>query len=308
MSLPHLPPHTYHRYTSHEIYNLGGRYSHPKLLQKAQQFCAQPWRVLQEKLEAKEFGDTDSDRLQNQCFKSAWIMTVLHEGFGLPKEKVESVEDRFQSVDSISGFSVSWTLGVALMHAVERIGASGLQSTPSTTHLDFPASSSSSSSFAGEFFLLFILLAVVICMGSRWLLSRSAGWKGSSSSSSSGVQYWLHQRNSYHPLSRLGSGGVAGSQGSGIDVELGGLRSSGGSNGHLPSNGGGPFRNPFPTSNNSSGSGTNTPGRSSQYGSGGPSGYSSSYVAPKYPLTSSVSLGVGGVGGGSGGPMKLMRE
>ena len=41
-----------------------------------------------------------------QCFKSAWIATVLHEGFHFPDDY-----SHFQSVQLINGKDVQWTLG-----------------------------------------------------------------------------------------------------------------------------------------------------------------------------------------------------
>ena len=44
-----------------------------------------------------------------QCFKSAWIATVLHDGFGFPK-----TYKHFTSTQLIDGREVQWTLGALL--------------------------------------------------------------------------------------------------------------------------------------------------------------------------------------------------
>lgn len=48
--------------------------------------------------------------LRTQCFKSAWIYAVLHNGFGMSTTK-----NRFKSTLEIDGQEVQWTLG-ALLH------------------------------------------------------------------------------------------------------------------------------------------------------------------------------------------------
>ncbi|KAJ3309541.1 Golgi apyrase [Blyttiomyces sp. JEL0837] len=62
----------------------------------------------------------DSHRLQLQCFKTAWLLNVLHEGFGLPKSA--GIDDStnttqtapFRTLNEFRGFPISWTLGAML--------------------------------------------------------------------------------------------------------------------------------------------------------------------------------------------------
>ena len=47
---------------------------------------------------------------RTQCFKSAWINTVLHDGFGVSRR-----DHHFSHVQELNGQEVQWTLG-ALLH------------------------------------------------------------------------------------------------------------------------------------------------------------------------------------------------
>ncbi|KAJ3175887.1 Golgi apyrase [Geranomyces variabilis] len=123
-------------YTSSDVYGLGGAYDHAVFLRSTEKFCAQSWEEIQA-LHAKGAWPAVGsmlDRLHLQCFKSAWILTVLHDGLGVPREKVRVPGDddeagggvgvvgqgasgaAFESVNEIGRFGVSWTLGAMLMH------------------------------------------------------------------------------------------------------------------------------------------------------------------------------------------------
>ncbi|KAJ3069155.1 Golgi apyrase [Podochytrium sp. JEL0797] len=71
----------------------------------------------------------EENRLQLQCFKAAWVLEVLHDGFGIPREDVLNTtttssrhsllgaeKSPFESVNELNGFKISWTLGAMLLH------------------------------------------------------------------------------------------------------------------------------------------------------------------------------------------------
>ncbi|KAE8213095.1 hypothetical protein CF327_g3349 [Tilletia walkeri] len=120
-------------YSSNDVFGLGGVYDFPKFQKAAEDFCATPWKTLIEG--GKVWGKSvTEDRLQKQCFKSAWLATVLHDGIGLPritdeggqgdgKQHADTAQDKadqknlFQSVNDVEGLSVSWTLGKAVLES-----------------------------------------------------------------------------------------------------------------------------------------------------------------------------------------------
>ncbi|KAI7904833.1 nucleoside phosphatase family-domain-containing protein [Cokeromyces recurvatus] len=128
-------------YSSHDILNLGGVYDFTEYEKKASDYCARDWSLITEK---KDLSIAELNRYQMQCFKSAWIVNILHEGIGIPRIKnpsghfnltedqeileqtIESVEAKnwnppFQSIDTINDIQVSWTLGAMLLHVASKI-------------------------------------------------------------------------------------------------------------------------------------------------------------------------------------------
>ena len=83
----------------------------------------------------------ERSRLEMQCFKAAWISNVLHEGIGIPRivdpggnvtaaggDKVEEEAQRkglgrpmFQSLDTVGGIAITWTLGKMVLEASKEI-------------------------------------------------------------------------------------------------------------------------------------------------------------------------------------------
>ncbi|KAF9976245.1 Golgi apyrase [Actinomortierella ambigua] len=122
-------------YSSHDILGLGGAYDYAEFERKSAQFCESDWEEI---IARPEFKDVKHERLEMQCFKSAWLSNVLHGGFGLPRygekgysgteeqatevleQADESVKGKqwiptFQSINSIKDIQVTWTLGAMLL-------------------------------------------------------------------------------------------------------------------------------------------------------------------------------------------------
>ncbi|KAI9486039.1 MAG: nucleoside phosphatase family-domain-containing protein [Benjaminiella poitrasii] len=129
-------------YSSHDILNLGGVYDFTEYEKKSTDYCSKDWSQISE--EKKDLSGAELHRYQMQCFKSAWIVNVLHEGIEIPRIKnpsghynltedqdileqtIESVEAKnwnppFQSIDTINDIQVSWTLGAMLLHVASKI-------------------------------------------------------------------------------------------------------------------------------------------------------------------------------------------
>jgi len=86
----------------------------------------------------------ERSRLEMQCFKAAWIANVLHEGIGMPRivdpggnitaaggDEIEKEAEKkglgrptFQSLDTVGGLAITWTLGKMVLEASKRSTAS----------------------------------------------------------------------------------------------------------------------------------------------------------------------------------------
>ncbi|KAJ2372565.1 Golgi apyrase [Coemansia sp. RSA 2607] len=140
-------------YAAHEFLALGGAWDAARFEQRAREFCSTPW----DKLLSQYAGDAAHvHRLQMQCFKAAWLVNVLHKGFGLPREAVPE-KPQFRSLESVNGVEVSWTLGALLLRVSQTLA---------------PAVSSQRSHPG-------IRLPAMLDAGSeRWLVSLATWWTG----------------------------------------------------------------------------------------------------------------------------------
>ncbi|THH08323.1 hypothetical protein EW145_g2784 [Phellinidium pouzarii] len=147
-------------YSSEHVFGLGGTYNFVEFEKAASEFCGRDWDdILRQHERSKELGRLGGDedggrivnigkwgneveipRLQMQCFKSAWLVNVLHDGLGMPRivdpdgssaENSDEVDKKahekglgkpiMQSLDTIGDTSISWTLGKMVLEASREI-------------------------------------------------------------------------------------------------------------------------------------------------------------------------------------------
>jgi Golgi nucleoside diphosphatase len=156
-------------YTTDSIFGLSGAYKPSKFWKAATQYCGQHWSDVVEKRKSGTWVDVDESRLTMQCFKSAWLITVIHYGLGIPvptdlgidngaNDTDDSKEPVITSINEAKGFPISWTLGAMLFHLASTIPPKG-----STLPLSpLPADDSKGASV--EVFAFWVVLIVVVAL------------------------------------------------------------------------------------------------------------------------------------------------
>lgn len=112
-------------YTSEDTLKIAGLWDKEKFVEKASEYCATEWDHLEENWKAGMY-KADENRLKNQCFKSAWVALVLHEGLNFPESG-----KKLTNVQTINGAEVQWALGALIyrtrylpLRNAEPVGAS----------------------------------------------------------------------------------------------------------------------------------------------------------------------------------------
>ncbi|KAJ2774253.1 Golgi apyrase [Coemansia nantahalensis] len=109
-------------YAAHDYLGLGGVWDVDRFEARAARFCRRPWAHIR----PLAADPVHAGRLQMQCFKAAWLVNVLHRGFGVPRSAPSPVE----SVAEVAGTEVSWTLGALLLRVSAAIPPRAAHATP----------------------------------------------------------------------------------------------------------------------------------------------------------------------------------
>ncbi|CAG2103898.1 unnamed protein product [Medioppia subpectinata] len=96
-------------YSMEDLLRMGGPYRNTKFRDSSSKYCSTSWSVTLDRFQRKLYPLADNNRLFYQCFKSAWISTVLHDGFKMP-----STYTKFKSASTVNQQQVQWTLGALL--------------------------------------------------------------------------------------------------------------------------------------------------------------------------------------------------
>lgn len=103
-------------------------YKYASFYKKAEDICAISWdslKALNDKPEPSEekykLADLSDDELSELCYKSSWVLNVLHRGLGFPRYGVDDAElpkngSSIHVAEKINGLDFSWTLGRAVLY------------------------------------------------------------------------------------------------------------------------------------------------------------------------------------------------
>lgn len=96
-------------YTMEDLLHIGGKYNQMKFTRAAKEFCQRSWSELSDWQQKGSHPRADHQRYKLQCFKSAWMTAVLHDGLGFPPRYKD-----LRSLQYIAGQEVHWTIGALL--------------------------------------------------------------------------------------------------------------------------------------------------------------------------------------------------
>ncbi len=134
-------------HTTHEVFEMAHTdksYDFHTYQKRVKEFCSQDWKTISDKVQSKGWGHKVDERTAiDVCFKAAWLINVLHDGIGVPREALEHTStahngtkevlqhakekgylDPFQAVNKIQDVEVSWTLGKMVLYAASQIPSS----------------------------------------------------------------------------------------------------------------------------------------------------------------------------------------
>lgn len=140
-------------YTMHAVFETvtkDEKYDFNSYQKLVRDFCSEEWEDIKSSVQERKWGnDFDIKTAQRLCFKSSWLMTVLHDGIGVPRnsskdvtpelnetdvpilhEKYENYPDPFRPINKIGNMEVSWTVGKMLLYAAGQIPPSNFQALP----------------------------------------------------------------------------------------------------------------------------------------------------------------------------------
>ncbi|XP_030058794.1 ectonucleoside triphosphate diphosphohydrolase 7 [Microcaecilia unicolor] len=97
-------------YCTEDVLRMGGEYNSYKFAKAAQDYCSMTWSALTQRFNSGLFSShADQHRLKYQCFKSAWMYQILHDGFRFPYNY-----PNLRTAQLVYDREVQWTLGAIL--------------------------------------------------------------------------------------------------------------------------------------------------------------------------------------------------
>ena len=131
-------------HTTHEIFAMAHddkAYDFQSYQKQVSELCSRKWEDIQKDVAKQKWGHkVDEKTVEEVCFKASWLISMLHEGIGVPRVGLEKGHetltghanktnemldgakdggflDPFQAVDEIDDTEVSWTLGKMVLYA-----------------------------------------------------------------------------------------------------------------------------------------------------------------------------------------------
>lgn len=141
-------------HTTHEIFETfheDKAYDFKIYQQRVNAFCQQDWASIQADIAMQKWGKkVDEQTAYEVCFKASWLISMLHDGIGIPRIALENTSgsdhngtkdvieqgrkkgflEPFQAVNKIKHTELSWTLGKIVLYAASQVEPLGENSLP----------------------------------------------------------------------------------------------------------------------------------------------------------------------------------
>lgn len=116
-------------YDTNQAFQLGSAYDRAALAADVKEFCGSSWDAI---TKSNEYADIKRSDLKTLCFKSNWLLGMIHTGFGFPEDFSHNSSEPLtgflaplQTAQEINGVEYSWTLGRAVLYASSELGKNG---------------------------------------------------------------------------------------------------------------------------------------------------------------------------------------
>lgn len=132
-------------HTTHEIFEMAHKdddgYDFESYQKAVNDFCSLRWKEIEKGINHHKWGKkVDQEKAVEVCFKSSWLINVLHDGIGVPRIGIEDLNsghnvtkakvgggkekhflDTFQAVNKVNDVELSWTLGKMVLYASSEV-------------------------------------------------------------------------------------------------------------------------------------------------------------------------------------------
>lgn len=127
-------------HTTHEVFEAAYKdkaFDFNTYQKRVEEFCSQDWDIIEAGIDDRIYGKKVTEQTAYEvCFKASWLISMLHDGIGIPriglehtpttsngtKEIIEAGKEKgfldpFQAVDKIKSTEISWTMGKIVLYA-----------------------------------------------------------------------------------------------------------------------------------------------------------------------------------------------
>ncbi|ORX86954.1 nucleoside phosphatase GDA1/CD39 [Anaeromyces robustus] len=148
------------------VYHQAGLYDYEDFQKSAREFCKTDWPLHLNDYNQGKYPDLRKPYdLALNCFRSAYIENIIHQGYKIPKEDNKAIP--FTTIAYINGTEASWALGALIQRISNTIGEFDPNATAATTAASISANFINTCYYLSLYAVIIISLAGVILYRQR---------------------------------------------------------------------------------------------------------------------------------------------